>query len=69
MRKKEIKVSVIMACYNAEKFIEESIKSILNQTEKEIELIIIDDSSSDNSLKIIKRLMKRDLDINKNKIL
>jgi glycosyltransferase involved in cell wall biosynthesis len=47
------KVSVIMANYNNEKYLPESINSILNQTYKNIELIIIDDCSSDDSKEII----------------
>ncbi|MFW9877871.1 MAG: glycosyltransferase, partial [Candidatus Thorarchaeota archaeon] len=46
-------VSVIMAVYNAELYLKESIESILNQTLKEFELIIINDGSTDNSLSII----------------
>lgn len=46
-------VSVIMSAYNAEKFIANSIESILNQTLQEFELIIIDDASTDSTLKII----------------
>ena len=49
------KISVIMSVYNSEKFLNESIQSILNQTFKDFEFIIIDDCSTDNSLKIIKR--------------
>jgi len=49
------KVSVLMTVFNAEKYLELSIKSILNQTYKNWELIIIDDKSSDQSKKIIKK--------------
>ena len=47
------KVSVLMPVYNAEKFLKEAIDSVLNQTFKDFELIIIDDCSKDNSWKII----------------
>ena len=46
-------ISVIMPVYNGDKFLIKSIKSILNQTFKNFEFIIINDGSSDNSLKII----------------
>ncbi len=44
------KVSVIMACHNAALFIEYAIASVVNQTFTDIELIIVDDASSDESL-------------------
>jgi glycosyltransferase involved in cell wall biosynthesis len=43
-----------MACYNAEKFLKESILSVINQSFKNWELIIVDDNSSDRSLEIAK---------------
>lgn len=50
-----VKVSIVMSCYNAENTIEKAIQSVLNNTYKNIELIIIDDCSTDNSLKIISK--------------
>jgi glycosyltransferase involved in cell wall biosynthesis len=47
-------VSVVMPNYNGGKFISDSIKSVLNQTFSNIELIIVDDNSTDDSLEIIK---------------
>jgi glycosyltransferase involved in cell wall biosynthesis len=47
-------VSVILPVYNAERYIEKSIRSVLDQTYNELELIIIDDGSSDSSKAIIK---------------
>lgn len=47
-------VSVVMSVYNTEKYLKESIESILNQTFKEFEFIIVNDGSNDNSLEIIK---------------
>jgi len=52
-------VSVILPVYNSEKFLEESIDSILTQTYSDYELIIIDDNSSDNSNNIIKNVLKK----------
>lgn len=49
-----MKISVIMPVYNAKKYLDEAIKSILNQTYKDFEFIIINDGSTDNSLDIIK---------------
>ncbi|HPP87191.1 MAG TPA: glycosyltransferase family A protein, partial [bacterium] len=44
-----MKVSVIINCYNSEKFLRATIESVLNQTYKNFELIIYDDASSDNT--------------------
>lgn len=52
------KVSIIMGVYNCESTIEECIKSILNQTYKNWELIICDDFSSDNTYEIVKKFKK-----------
>lgn len=46
-------ISVVLICYNHEKYIDEAINSILSQTYTDFELIIVDDGSSDNTLKII----------------
>ncbi len=60
-RKKEakIRVSVVVPNYNYEKFLIERIYSILNQTEKISELIILDDCSKDNSRKIIDEIVEK----------
>lgn len=54
------KVSVIVPVYNAEKYLEKCIKSILNQTLKEIEIILINDGSIDSSKEIIEKYAKQD---------
>lgn len=48
-------VSVIMPVYNAERFLDRAIQSILNQTYEKWELILIDDCSTDNSLELINK--------------
>lgn len=52
------KVSVIIPCYNHGQFIEEAINSVVNQTYENIEIICIDDGSSDNSIEIIQNILK-----------
>lgn len=55
-----IKVSVIVPVYNTEKHLEKCIKSIMEQSLKEIEIIAINDGSKDNSLNILKTLAAKD---------
>lgn len=50
----EPKVSVIIPVYNSEKFVEETIKSVLNQSYESFEIIIVDDGSADRSAEIIR---------------
>ena len=47
-------VSVIIPCFNAEKYIEQTLNSVLNQTFPANEIIVVDDGSSDNSVNILK---------------
>ena len=56
----EIKVSVIMPVYNAETYLEEAIECLICQTLKEIEIICVDDGSTDRSLEILEEYSKRD---------
>ena len=53
------KVSVIMSVYNNEADVSDSIESIINQTYKNIELLIVDDGSKDSTLKICKEYAKQ----------
>ncbi|HRP59105.1 MAG TPA: glycosyltransferase [Vicingus sp.] len=53
-------VSIIIPCYNAEKYIAETIQSVINQTYKNWELIVVNDGSTDNSLDIIKEFVVYD---------
>jgi alpha-1,3-rhamnosyltransferase len=52
-------VSVIVPCYNHEHYVESTISSIINQSYKNIELIVLDDGSKDNSPKILQLLSKK----------
>jgi glycosyltransferase involved in cell wall biosynthesis len=54
------KVTVIITIYNSEKYLSDSLNSIINQTLKEIEIICINDGSTDNSLKILNYYKKKD---------
>ena len=54
------KISIIMPVHNGEAFIKEAIISIQNQDLKDIEIIIIDDKSTDNSVNLIKEIMKNE---------
>lgn len=54
------KISVIVPVYNTELYLERALESILNQSLKEIEIICINDGSTDNSLKILKKYKKMD---------
>ena len=60
MTKKDIFVSVIIPVYNAEKYLKHCLDSILNQTYKNIEVICINDGSTDHSLDILEFYQKRD---------
>ena len=54
------KVSVIMSVYNAEQTLVNSIESIINQTYKNLEILICDDFSTDDSLKILETYKSQD---------
>ena len=54
------KVSVIIPVYNAEKYLHECLDSIVNQTLKEIEIICVNDGSTDNSLSILEEYRQKD---------
>ncbi len=56
----EIKVSVIVPVYNVEKYLPKCLDSIINQTLKDIEIIVVNDESPDNSEEIIKKYLKKD---------
>ncbi len=56
-------ISVIMSVFNAEKYIKESVESILNQTFTDFEFLIFDDCSTDSSIQIIKSFNDRRIKI------
>ena len=50
-------VTIIIPVFNAEKYLENCLKSVINQTYKNIEIIIVDDGSTDNSFKIYNKYL------------
>ena len=54
-----MKVSVIVPVYNVEKYLEKCLESLANQTLKDIEIIVVNDGSPDNSQEIIDRYAKK----------
>lgn len=53
------KVSVIIPCYNKAPYVKEAIESVINQTFSDIEIIVVNDASTDNSAEIIKELKEK----------
>lgn len=49
-------ISVIMPCYNAATFVEEAVNSVMNQTYNDVELIVVDDGSTDGSVRMLQQL-------------
>ena len=54
-----IKVSIIVPVYNVEKYLDKCLKSLVNQTLKDIEIIVVNDGTKDNSQKIIDKYVKK----------
>ena len=59
MSNKTPKVSIIIPAYNAEKYLEATVQSAINQTYENIEIIIVNDGSTDGTEKIIKKLVDK----------
>lgn len=57
MREYEPKISVIIPVYNVEKYIRQCLESVINQTYKNLEIIIVNDGTKDNSMKIVEEYL------------
>ena len=55
-----VKISIVIPIYNAEDHLQRCVDSVLNQTEKNIEIILVDDGSKDNSIEIFKNYLNQD---------
>jgi len=55
-----VKVSVVISTYNGEKYIQECVSSILSQTFRDFEIIIVDDLSTDDTVKVIQEIRAQD---------
>lgn len=53
-------ISIVLPSYNGEKYIEATIESVLQQTYREFELIVVNDASTDSTSKIIEKYLKKD---------
>ena len=53
-------ISIIVPCYNVERYVEQCIRSIMGQSYKNIEIITVDDGSPDNSSQILDKLANED---------
>lgn len=60
MKTNNVLISVIIPCYNAELYLKEALCSITNQSYKELEIIILNDGSSDKTLSILEESAKKD---------
>ena len=66
MKNKEL-VSIIVPVYNAEKFIKDTINTVLQQTHQNFELILVDDCSNDASIQLIQQEKDKRIQLIKNK--
>ena len=57
---KQEKISVIVPCYNVEKYVSKCLDSLINQTYKNLEIICVEDCATDNTYNILKEYVKKD---------
>lgn len=55
----ELKVSIVIPCYNVDKYIDECLNSVLNQTYSNLEVVVIDDGSNDGTRRILEEYQNR----------
>ena len=55
MEKEDVLVTIVTPSYNQGQFIEDTIKSVLNQTYKNIQYIVVDGASKDNTMEVVER--------------
>ncbi|MDR3257037.1 MAG: glycosyltransferase, partial [Endomicrobium sp.] len=60
MKKNEYKVSVIIPVYNVEPYVKDCLDSVVNQTLKDIEIVCVNDGSTDNSWRVLEEYAARD---------
>ena len=60
-------VSVVMNCYNGEKYLQEAVSSVLSQTYQNWEIIFLDNASTDQSLNIVKSFQNSKIKVFKSK--
>ena len=53
------RISVLIPVYNVETYLEKCLESVISQTEKDIEIICVEDASTDHSLEILKEISKK----------
>lgn len=64
--KEDIKVSIIIPVYGVEKYISQCLESVINQSYENIEIIVVNDGTKDNSMKIVEEyLLDERIKINK----
>lgn len=60
MNSRTVKMSIVLPIYNVERYLRKCLSSVVNQTLEDIEIICVNDGSTDNSLKIIEEFSKKD---------